>query len=529
MEIASINKINSERNLVLLTKVKERFTSKQQQLFITNFYSYLNCHKTDDFVISLGEIWEWLGFTRKDAAKRALIQAEDNEGNKLFQNEVDYKTIFHPNVEKKVGRLLNSTENIETRGRKTKDIVMNITTFKRFCQIHNQEVQQYYIQIEEMLNELVEEELHEKIRLLENNRMELEAEKQTCQELTNKLLSFTHRTYEEKPRLEHTYIMKENSQLDTNVHKVGEAGDVRKRETNLGTGNSKGIKAVFAKKVTNQHLVEYVIKNVLGIKYKYVKEFFSNDMEFTKSLIHIVGEVISTIECSWENISHEALVAKVIENISKPIVNDLILIEKREEEIKEKKNLKHKAVKEVQEVQEVKEKFIENYHIVNFTVQERTNDILECKTVGTEPRTFVVSKACCIPPISSTPNTISEAYEDWIKPSKYGNSPKDFVQSGITPNWKSLGKQSEAMRGRYRKSMDCFKYIDCYIDEGGDKNKILTFMQDLAEQYNIKTTNFIKVYFYNAFHPSKVDTTGLTRQMLIDSLVKNGFPSPHPI
>ena len=37
----------------------------QQQLFIASFYSYLNYHKTDDYVVDLDNIWKWLDFNRK--------------------------------------------------------------------------------------------------------------------------------------------------------------------------------------------------------------------------------------------------------------------------------------------------------------------------------------------------------------------------------------------------------------------------------------------------------------------------------
>ena len=53
----------------LINKLKDNFSTCEQQLFISSFYCYLN-YKSDDFVIDLDDIWNWLGFTRKDSAKK---------------------------------------------------------------------------------------------------------------------------------------------------------------------------------------------------------------------------------------------------------------------------------------------------------------------------------------------------------------------------------------------------------------------------------------------------------------------------
>ena len=69
----------------LLNKLKESFSTEEQQLFISSFYCYLN-FRSDDFVVDLDNIWNWLGFTRKDSAKKCL--------EKYFKNETDYKIVF---------------------------------------------------------------------------------------------------------------------------------------------------------------------------------------------------------------------------------------------------------------------------------------------------------------------------------------------------------------------------------------------------------------------------------------------------
>ena len=55
----------------LINKLKDNFSTEEQQLFISSFYLYLN-YKSDEFIIDLDDIWRWLGFTIIDNTKRLL-------------------------------------------------------------------------------------------------------------------------------------------------------------------------------------------------------------------------------------------------------------------------------------------------------------------------------------------------------------------------------------------------------------------------------------------------------------------------
>ena len=67
-----ITKLSSSYNGKLLTKIQEGFTEFEQQLFVSSFYCFLNCDQKKDFVIELDNIWKWMGFNQKAAAKRML-------------------------------------------------------------------------------------------------------------------------------------------------------------------------------------------------------------------------------------------------------------------------------------------------------------------------------------------------------------------------------------------------------------------------------------------------------------------------
>jgi len=126
----------------LINKLKDNFSTEEQQLFITSFYCYLNC-KSDDFVIDLDDIWKWLGFFKKVKAKELL--------EKNFKLDIDYKTDF-------------SREN-STGGRPSDKFMMNIKTFKKMCLKANtskaNEIHEYYIKLEETLHEVIDEESNE--------------------------------------------------------------------------------------------------------------------------------------------------------------------------------------------------------------------------------------------------------------------------------------------------------------------------------------------------------------------------------
>ena len=85
-----ITKLTETHNNNLLNKVKNTFNESEQQLFIASFYSYLNYHKTDDYIVDLDNIWKWLGFTNKANAKKLLLQ--------YFLQDKDYKILLDASI-----------------------------------------------------------------------------------------------------------------------------------------------------------------------------------------------------------------------------------------------------------------------------------------------------------------------------------------------------------------------------------------------------------------------------------------------
>ena len=142
----------------LLNKLKDSFSTDEQQLFISSFYCYLN-YKSDDFVIDLDDIWVWLGFSRKSDSKKLL--------EKKFKIDTDYKIV-----------LRQAPQNLSGGGRPSEKIVMSIKTFKKMCLTaatsKANEIHEYYIKLEEILHEVIDDESNELRLQLEKKENEIE-------------------------------------------------------------------------------------------------------------------------------------------------------------------------------------------------------------------------------------------------------------------------------------------------------------------------------------------------------------------
>ena len=142
-----ITRLSKDYQSSLITKVKAKFNDPEQQLFVASFYCYLNHNSNKDFIIVFDDIWKWVGFSRKDHAKRII--------DKYFILDLDYKVLLPPSGEQNLKKNNRGGSNKET-------ILLTINAFKKFClkadtkkadDIHN-----YYIKLEEILHETMNEE-----------------------------------------------------------------------------------------------------------------------------------------------------------------------------------------------------------------------------------------------------------------------------------------------------------------------------------------------------------------------------------
>ena len=149
IETNPITRLTQDYQNKLIDKIKKTFTPTQQQMFVASFYCFLNFNEYNDYVINFDDVWKWCGFTRGDNARRVL--------EKHFTIDIDYKVQnFAPQVE-------GAKNNYENRGGHNKEyIYLTINAFKKFCMKANtakaDEVHDYYIKLEHVLNQTIAEE-----------------------------------------------------------------------------------------------------------------------------------------------------------------------------------------------------------------------------------------------------------------------------------------------------------------------------------------------------------------------------------
>ena len=169
IETNPITKFSGDYQSRLVGKLRESFTEPQQQLFLSSFYCYLNCDKTA-FVIDLDDVWEWMGFRQKYNAKYTL--------ERNFTVDKDY-----------IVSLLNVQEQTSSRGGHNKQVIkLTVPAFKRFClkagTAKADEIHDYYIRLEEVLQETICEESAELQKQLTATQETHEDEKSALREKT---------------------------------------------------------------------------------------------------------------------------------------------------------------------------------------------------------------------------------------------------------------------------------------------------------------------------------------------------------
>ena len=171
-----ITKLSNTYNNKLLQKIKENFNEEEQKIFITSFYCYLNYHPKNDFIIDLDNVWKWLDFKQKVNAKNLL--------EKIFIENIDYKKLL----------LLQQKQDNKHGGHNKETFLLSIRTFKLLCIKANtkkaQDIHQYFIKLEEILQEVIEEESNDlKLQLEQkNNELQLLEDKKN-KEYQDKLLN----------------------------------------------------------------------------------------------------------------------------------------------------------------------------------------------------------------------------------------------------------------------------------------------------------------------------------------------------
>ena len=247
----------------LINKLKDSFSTDEQQLFISSFYCYLN-YKSNDFVVDFDDIWKWLGFTRKDNAKTVL--------ERHFIKDVNYQ-------------IKNIFPAIAGKGRPSEKIMLNIKTFKKMCLKANtskaNEIHEYYIKLEETLHEVIDEESNElrlqleekeniieaKENIIEETSKKLEAKETIIEETKEELIKITKK-YVKPPKevIEDknvVYLMTTEESQKVGEYVVGKATDLNNRKEDYNHNKLHDFKIVFYISFENSKLMDIIEASVL--------------------------------------------------------------------------------------------------------------------------------------------------------------------------------------------------------------------------------------------------------------------------
>jgi hypothetical protein len=254
IELNPITKLSKNYQGKFIKKIQENFTESQQQLFIASFYCYLNYNTKTDFVIELGDIWKWLGFSRKEHCKVVL--------EKHFSIDIDYK-IFT----KEIFATEVAVAKQETRGGHNKEkVLITIHTFKKLCLKSNtkkaDEIHEYFIKLEELTHETItEESLDLKLQLeIQQNRF--------IKDKQHLLLNSYHLKCI-------VYIIKINNTL----YKFGNSDDIKTRFRNHRNDINGSVELIFCIESKNNVKLENELKKYLK-KTNYRKEqIFNNKIQ----------------------------------------------------------------------------------------------------------------------------------------------------------------------------------------------------------------------------------------------------------
>jgi phage anti-repressor protein len=244
-----ITKLSQTYRHKLINKIKHTFTTEEQKMFLSSFYCYLN-YKPNEFIISLDQIWKWIGFSQKARAKELLEKSFIETEDYVFKNKIQ-----HESEEKFRG------------GQNREIILLTVSTFKKFCIMASTkksgEIHEYYIKLEEMLHEIIDEESNELRQQLSDTNYLLNKSQDVLLQQQNKINKLLNRRYSNEKSGDIVYIYKDNLDDPNSMIKIGHSKNIRKREKAYSTMSKIGGIA-FVARCLNSELTEKTIHHVLN-------------------------------------------------------------------------------------------------------------------------------------------------------------------------------------------------------------------------------------------------------------------------
>ena len=491
-----ITKLSNEYNNKLLKKIQLNFTGFEQQLFVSSFYCYLNYDKNIDLVVDLDDIWKWLGFKQKIDCKRLI--------EKHFQIDIDYKYIAleHSGGSLKINNNVysqfseqNLSVNEKWGGHNIQKIFLTIKCFKSLC-LKSQtkkasEIHEYYMKLEEVLHEIVEEETNElKLQLEQKDNIIMEI-KQTTEQEKQLLLKNTKK--EKQQAVEQAIII----QFPVNTEciyfgTIDNTNDAGEKLIKFGHTNDLSTRIldhrkkydnfilVNAFRVQNKVEIENLIKTYPKIK-RQIRSIEVNGKNKTEIIAYDATNF--TIERLTKHIKD------IIHSKTYSIDNFNRIIKENEELINENKNLKEQnknnellTTKKNVEINELREKIENQQKIIglvkNDNVSVYQNVLLPEDELNIKFNEFVSSICVVRPDVEELSVNLEGRYRLWsqVKPTKeVFHALKNYLDTRFKPkriqgNHGYVGiklKNVEYKKSQESSTIETFIFQVCQFSDSG--------------------------------------------------------------
>lgn len=416
IEKNSMTRLTKDYENKFLMRIKENFNENQQQLFVASFYCYLNYDKKKEFVIDFDNVWKWLGFTRKDHAKTAL--------KKHFTEDVDYQVIkAAPATSGAAFADDEPAPAIGGAGLNKETILLSVNTFKKFCLKAGtkkaDEVHDYYIKLEELLQDTVEEESNELRKQLtsaeeEKNKFE-ESYKKTADKV-EKLQVMLHKKRETRiisnEKFVIYFLVAHINGRTTYI--IGRAADVNKRYRSYKLKgiliHEEDIKLAYYRSCRCAQILNQVEGNIIVKMSKYLihghREIFESDEFSETEMVDKFKTVIDFYVNSFEDVSPNIVIqdkelkeetrvrTEIYLDENREDINEMLREDRKENPEKyrekdrnrdpEKKKAKDERYREKHR-EEIREKDRQNYQNNKKEIQEkRREQAAELKVIDPE-------------------------------------------------------------------------------------------------------------------------------------------------
>jgi hypothetical protein len=439
-----ISKLSNVYNNKLINKIKDNFTGFEQQLFVSSFYCYLNYDKNIDFVVDLDNIWKWLGFSQKIRAKECL--------EKYFNLDIDYKNLAFSdgkassnNENLSLGDTKASSNDEKWGGHNKQTILLTIKCFKSLCLKAQTkkacEIHEYYMKMEEVLHQIVEEETDElKLQLKQKENIILEKDVEIKNSKKEKQRAVEQATIIHFPlNTECIYFgtIDNTNESGEKLIKFGHTNDLatrlidhRKKYTNFILVN--------AFRVQNKVEIENLIKSYPKIK-RHIRSIEVNGKNKTEIIAYdATNFTIEKLSKYIKDIIHSKTYS--IDNFNRIMKeNDELNNENTilKEKIQSCNFLLEKRAIEINELQEIlqnKEKVIESVKAENQSVYN--NVLLPEDEINKKFNEFVNSICIVRPDVEELSVNIEGRYRLWcqVKPTKeVFHSLKNYLDTRFKP------------------------------------------------------------------------------------------------